>query len=198
MEFVNEVNKLLNEGLSLTKIAKMWGISRSTIARRCGNAGYIYCDDVKQYILKEEYYEKNGEGSTPDINKKTKESPKAYTYNNTKDIIKISEEVPKVYGSSNTKDISNVMTMKKYFKNVTEEDLIKFKKLIDNIDKLVDIVDKKILILDIPYEEAPWQTTIKVNKAVYDQFKEKCKNDYPNYNIKDLLTHALQDFIERY
>lgn len=176
IELVNKVNRLLkDESLSLTKIAKMLGIGRSTIARRCEKVGYKYDETVKQYIFKEEY-----------------------NYSDTKDITKISKELPEVYNYSNTKDINNIIAVQKYFKNVTEEDLIKFKKVIDNIDKLVDIVDKRILMLDIPYEESPYQTTIKVNKAVFEQFKEKCKRDFPYYSIKDLTTHAFQMFIEMY
>lgn len=58
--------------------------------------------------------------------------------------------------------------------------------------------DKTEIIVELPLDETKeFKTSIRVNKVIWEQFKEFCKNN-KNYTQKDLVSMAMLEYMQKY
>ena len=94
---------------------------------------------------------------------------------------------------------------------ITEVKLTKQQKYINtNFDILVEMIeaykvnkntvttDKTEIIVELPLDESKeFKTSIRVNKVIWEQFKEFCKSN-KNYTQKDLVSMAMLEYMQKY
>lgn len=94
---------------------------------------------------------------------------------------------------------------------ITEVKLTKQQKYINtNFDILVEMIeaykvnkntittDKTEIIVELPLDEfKEFKTSIRVNKVIWEQFKEFCKSN-KNYTQKDLVSMAMLEYMQKY
>ena len=94
---------------------------------------------------------------------------------------------------------------------ITEVKLTKQQKYINtNFDILVEMIeaykvnkntittDKTEIIVELPLDESKeFKTSIRVNKFIWEQFKEFCKSN-KNYTQKDLVSMAMLEYMQKY
>ena len=58
--------------------------------------------------------------------------------------------------------------------------------------------DKTEIIVELPLDESKeFKTSIRVNKVIWEQFKEFCKSN-KNYTQKDLVSMAMLEYMQKY
>ena len=58
--------------------------------------------------------------------------------------------------------------------------------------------DKAEIIIELPVDESKeFKTSIRVNKIIWEQFKDFCKSN-KNYTQKDLVSMALLEYMNKY
>lgn len=188
LDLINQleyINKLTKAGTSLTNISKELSISRKTLTNRFAKMGYAYDDISKSYI-------KNLEKSEEIRSRNNK------IKNSNSNAIKEYKQNTDVFFNSDMKE--------------------KFKWMMSNFDVLKDIINERIqgeykentivevnnigLVLDLPQVESSkdkaYQTTIRLNKKVWEEFNEMFDNQYSNLNKYDVISVCFQEFINKY
>ena len=63
-----------------------------------------------------------------------------------------------------------------------------------------DYIDAATLNLNIPVKEDDYidRKTVRVSYRIYENFNDLCKAKFPRYKQQDLVSLALQDFIDKY
>lgn len=97
---------------------------------------------------------------------------------------------------------------------INNRELTKCEKYLNtNFDVLVEIIEsykakdskykdtnntKAEVVVELPIDDVKeFKTSIRVNKVVWEQFKEFCKNNR-HYTQKDLVSMAMLEYIEKY
>ena len=182
MEYINDLTK---DGLSLTSISKELNISRSTFTNRFAGIGYVYNDVERMYIQ--------------DLEK--------------------SEEIrsrKKKVKSSNSNIVKEYKPNTDVFINSDMRE--KFVWMMNNFDVLESIINERIqdeyktntivevnnigLVIDLPplenSKDKAYQTTIRLNKKVWEEFNQLFESQYSNLNKYDVISVCFQDFINKY
>ena len=179
------INKLTANGTSLTAISKILNISRKTLTNRFAKLGYAYDDIAKAYIQNleksEEIRARNSKVKAPNNNIVSE-------YNKNTD----------VFVNADIKE--------------------KFVWMMNNFDIIQDIINERIqgaykentivevnsigLVIDLPQVEnskdKAYQTTIRLNKKVWEEFNELFESQYSNLNKYDVISVCFQEFINKY
>ena len=179
------INKLTMSGISLTNISKTLNISRKTLTNRFAKIGYAYDDNSKSYIYNSAKADK--------INSRSSKS----TSNNSVPVKEYNENTD-VFLNANMKE--------------------KFVWMMNNFDVLESIINERIqgeykentivevsnlgFVIDLPpldnVKDRAYQTTIRLNKKVWEEFNELFNNQYSNLNKYDVISVCFQVFIAKY
>lgn len=66
------------------------------------------------------------------------------------------------------------------------------------VNKNIVTTDKTEIIVELPVDESKeFKTSIRVNKVIWEQFKEFCKSN-KNYTQKDLVSMAMLEYMQKY
>ena len=66
------------------------------------------------------------------------------------------------------------------------------------VNKNIVTTDKTEIIVELPVDESKeFKTSIRVNKVIWEQFKEFCKSN-KNYTQKDLVSMAMLEYMKKY
>ena len=169
---VEYINALTGQGMSLTNISKAVGVSRKTLSNRFAKIGYTYNSDYKSYM-------------------------KAESKNNTS-VVEEYKENTGVFLNANMKE--------------------KFVWMMSNFDVLESIINERIqgeckentvievnnigFVIDLPEvddsKDKAYQTTIRLNKKVWEEFDNMYKTQYSNLNKYDVVSVCFQEFINKY
>ena len=179
------INKLTRSGTSLTSISKELNISRKTLTNRFAKMGYAYDDTSKAYIQN----------------------------------LEKSEEIR---ARSNKAKSSNSNIVKEYKQNTdvffNPDMKEKFIWMMNNFNVLESIINERIqgeykentiievnnlgLVIDLPpvdnVKDKAYQTTIRLNKKVWEEFNQLFENQYSNLNKYDVISVCFQEFINKY
>ena len=179
------INKLTLSGISLTNISKTLNISRKTLTNRFAKISYAYDDNSKSYIYNSAKADK--------INSRSSKS----TSNNSVPVKEYNENTD-VFLNANMKE--------------------KFVWMMNNFDILESIINERIqgeykentivevsnlgFVIDLPpldnVKDRAYQTTIRLNKKVWEEFNELFNNQYSNLNKYDVISVCFQEFIDKY
>ena len=179
------INKLTMSGISLTNISKTLNISRKTLTNRFAKIGYAYDDNSKSYIYNSAKADK--------INSRSSKS----TSNNSVPVKEYNENTD-VFLNANMKE--------------------KFVWMMNNFDVLESIINERIqgeykentivevsnlgFVIDLPpldnVKDRAYQTTIRLNKKVWEEFNELFNHQYSNLNKYDVISVCFQEFIAKY
>ena len=182
LEYINE---LTQNGISLTNISKTLNISRKTLTNRFAKLGYAYDDNSKSYIY--------NSAKADEINARSSKSTSNYSV-----ITKEYNENTSVFLNANMKE--------------------KFAWMMNNFDILESIINERIqseykentivevsnlgFVIDLPpldnVKDRAYQTTIRLNKKVWEEFNELFNNQYSNLNKYDVISVCFQEFIDKY
>lgn len=118
-----------------------------------------------------------------------------------------SKEVTVIHESDKSVQMTDILENK---------ELINLKTLINNSDILLEMIkaykekvngdgvqdnvpaDNKFITIELPFEEEKdFRKTYRVNKVIAKQFEEFC-NEHKEYKVKDLLSQALKEYMEKY
>ncbi|WP_404989339.1 hypothetical protein [Clostridium culturomicium] len=89
-------------------------------------------------------------------------------------------------------------------------DLEQFQGLMNNYSTLMEMIerykqnsmelgsDNKSIVIELPLEdEKQFKKTFRINKVIFEQFEEFC-NQHSEYTVKDLVSMALKEYMERH
>ena len=66
------------------------------------------------------------------------------------------------------------------------------------VNKNTVTTDKTEIIVELPLDQSKeFKTSIRVNKVIWEQFKEFCKSN-KNYTQKDLVSMAMLEYMQKY
>ena len=183
---IDKINQFLKEGYSLTSLSKELGISRKTITRWFAEADHVYDKESNLYI---------------------KDSGRAYEIINRE----------KIHNSNKSNKVREYNANSNVFLNPTMKD--NFIWMMNNFDVLQDIINERIqgnykqnandiievknigFVIDLPSVEGKdnaYQTTIRLNRKIWEEFNELYKEKYSTLNKYDVISVAFQEFIEKY
>lgn len=184
---IDKINQLLEEGYSLTSLSKELSISRKTITKWFADVEYVYNKESNSYI---------------------KDSDRAYEIINRE----------KIHNSNKSNNkVREYNTNANVFANATMKE--NFIWMMNNFDILQDIINERLqgdynknttevievknvgFVIDLPETEGrdnAYQTTIRLNKKIWEEFNELYKKKYSTLNKYDVISVAFQEFIEKY
>lgn len=182
--FKDFINKKLQEGYSLTKLANEIGITRKTISNRCGSIQYKYNAEVHQYIYDE----------TIEIKKGTSvRQVKSIENTNVSEVDKCPTDVVQF-----DNDIKNKMLMitNKYDKLMEIIDWYETKgdKCPTGHTEIIEI--KTGLQIDFIKSEAK-KVSIRTDAGIWDKFISFTQ-EHPEFTKGDLLAQALNEFLNKW
>lgn len=170
---IDEINKMLSEGMSVKEIREKLGINEKAYQKQIKNMGYRYLQKSRKYV-KASPQRKDYFNNTEVINK-----------NKIKDLNIVSDtdiDIKKVVDLINNYD--DIKELLKWFKNKEYE------------NSIIEVIQDNRIEIDLDTDEAK-RTTILVNKKIYDDFNMFCQK-HKEYDKKDLLSMALKEYIEKY
>ncbi len=196
LEQIEHVNKVLQQGITLTKFSEEVEISRKTISKNFGKAGYKFSQSKKQYIIEKtdiqgeevkKYYSNITESNTETTPKKVSNIPviKNITTN-----LEISNNQKNnlIYLMDNVDRIKAILDgPREYYKDITES----------NIEKKEDIVKE---IYNFKQAKRDYRAkTLKLDVEVQKGF-EKIADDLKDSGVtqQELLNYILNQYIDFY
>lgn len=182
---VEFINKKLSNGLTMKEIENdFFYVNERVIHKRLARLGYKRVNNI---------YSKT--------NKKDVIHPVTRTVlqeNNRKNIKEI--EVQEVLGSFCSIEEHNIPQLKENLVNLAKDyeiikEIIEIYKSKDNID----LKKENELVIELPYEVEgkDFNTSIRVNKVIWNEFNEFCKI-YKQFTKKELISQAFREFTEKY
>ncbi|WP_040328395.1 hypothetical protein [Clostridium ihumii] len=186
---IDTINTLIYKLGSINKACKEIGIAKSTVRDRFKSKGYYYNIENKKYELEIEV-----------ISSKNEHEPINNIGNNSGD----NNRNIKYYDNKldNTEDYeckfpSITLTNQTLLAlNFITENLGEFKKIINNKNVIgCNYVDSEIIMPTFNGDNMP--TTIKVNKAIWNDFSELASY-YKQYSKQDIISLAFKEFIDKY
>lgn len=183
---IDEINKLLKEGYSLTSLSKELAISRKTITRWFAEVGYTYNKEFNAYV-------EDNDRASEILNRE------------------------KIHNSSKSNKLREYNSNTNVFANAQVKD--NFIWMMNNFDVLQEIITERIqsdykpntneiievknvgFVIDLPQVEGKdnaYQTTIRLNKKIWEEFNELYKEKYSTLNKYDVISVAFQEFIKKY
>ncbi|MGL5412199.1 hypothetical protein [Cetobacterium sp.] len=181
---ISNINDMLEQGKTMAEIEKNeFSVNARVIHKRLERLGYKRIDN--QYTLTDIKGRQNV-GQKVGPNKKDKEV-QVVRHKDRQDVeILSSNNIDKLFDK--------------------EKDIEKLKGLITRYDEIVSFLDKispvtisENIIINLPIEEGKkdFKATVRINKLVWEQFNEFCK-ERKQYSKKDLISQALIEFIENH
>lgn len=179
-QLVTVVNKELGHGLSVNKSCDKLGIKKTTLRDHMARNGYEYNKENHRYI-------KIGQESV-----KVNAEP-----------VEIKDKVK----SDNV--IQNVTTSNKEVEPTTDNvtkfpiptgDIEILKEMIEQFKrhKAINNVPTGTIVVEMPQEEnGDFRKTLRLNKTIYLEFEKFC-NENKQFTIKELVSQALKEFMEKY
>lgn len=170
------LNNRLSEGLTVSGIREILGIGEKALQKHIKSIAYKYDQKQKQYISLEN---KQDNSITTAIQK-----PVSVQQDNSNTL------ALQLENSDYQKFIHIMNTYENLQKQVQE--LVKKQELEDNV---IDVTPPKLEIT--PMKSKPISKTYKFDPHVVEEFTVFC-NKNKNYKVQDIISKALQEFIERY
>ena len=185
-EKIDEINTLVSQVNSLTSLSKELNISRKTITRWFSEVGYTYDKQSNSYT---ENIEKANEILNREKIHNSSKSNEVKEYNPNAN----------VFANATMKD--NFVWMMNNFNVI--QDMINERLQADYNKNTSDIIEVKNVgfVIDLPQVEGKdnaYQTTIRLNKKIWEEFNELYKEKYSTLNKYDVISVAFQEFIEKY
>lgn len=177
---VTVVNKELDSGLSVNKSCDKLGIKKTTLRDYMGRNGYEYNKEKHRYSkIEEKFTERN--------------IKEAKTDNQVND--------DNVIQNVTTSD-NQVGTMSDNVSMIpiASDDIEILKEMIDHFKrhKSINNVPVGTIVVEMPQEEnGDFRKTLRLNKTIYLQFEKFC-NENKQFTIKELVSQALKEFLEKY
>ncbi len=193
---IEHVNNILKEGKTLTAFSEEVEISRKTISKNFGKAGYKYSQSKKQYILEntdvqageqKKYYSNITESNIKSTPKKESNIP---VINNITTNLEISNHQKNslIYLMDNVDRIKAILdNQNEYYKNITDS----------NIEKKEDIVRD---IYNFKQAKRDYRAkTLKLDVEIQKGF-EKIAEDLKDSGVtqQELLNYILNQYIKFY
>lgn len=184
---IDKINQLLKEGYSLTSLSKALSISRKTITKWFADVEYVYNKESNSYI---------------------KDSDRAYEIINREKIHNSNKYNNKVREYNTNANVFANATMKENFIWMMNnfdilQDIINERLQGDYNKNTTDVIEVKNVgfVIDLPQVEGKdnaYQTTIRLNKKIWEEFNDLYKEKYSTLNKYDVISVAFQEFIEKY
>lgn len=177
---VTVVNKELDSGLSVNKSCDKLGIKKTTLRDYMGRNGYEYNKEKHRYSkIEEKFTERN--------------IKEAKTDNQVND----DNVIQNVTTSDNQLGTmsDNVLMIP-----IASDDIEILKEMIDHFKrhKSINNVPVGTIVVEMPQEEnGDFRKTLRLNKTIYLQFEKFC-NENKQFTIKELVSQALKEFLEKY
>lgn len=183
---IDEINKLLKEGYSLTSLSKELAISRKTITRWFADVGYTYNKEFNAYV-------EDNDRASEILNRE------------------------RIHNSSKSNKLREYNPNTNVFANAQVKD--NFIWMMNNFDVLQDIINERIqgeykantteiievknvgFVIDLPQVEGKdnaYQTTIRLNRKIWEEFNELYKSNFSTLNKYDVISVVFQEFIKKY
>ncbi|MGL5328561.1 MAG: hypothetical protein ACRDD7_04775 [Peptostreptococcaceae bacterium] len=176
-QLVAVVNKELGNGLSVNKTCDKLGIKKTTLRDYMARNEYEYNREQHRYIKVDQV-------------KVNKEPLKAKEY------IESDNVIQSVTLTENTivteADTVAVLSIPSNDIEVLKEMISQYKK-----HKIINNVSGTIVV-EMPHEEnGDFRKTLRLNKTIYQEFEKFCSEN-KQFTIKELVSQALKEFIEKY
>ena len=186
-EKIDKINQFLKEGYSLTSLSKELNISRKTITNWFAAVEYVYNKESNSYI---------------------KDSDRAYEIINREKIHNSNKSNNKIREyNTNTNVFANPVMKENFIWMMNNfdilQDIINERLQGDYNKNTTDVIEVKNVgfVIDLPQVEGKdnaYQTTIRLNKKIWEEFNELYKEKYSTLNKYDVISVAFQEFIEKY
>lgn len=179
-QLVTVVNKELGNGLSVNKTCDKLDIKKTTLRDHMARNDYEYNRDQHRYIrigqvsseVTEEPLKVNEYIESDNVIQKVTTSKE--------EIEPLSDNVPNF--QIPTDDIE-----------VLKEMIAQYKK-----HKVIDNVPTGTIVVEMPREEnGDFRKTLRLNKTIYQEFEKFCSEN-KQFTIKELVSQALKEFMEKY
>lgn len=196
LEQIEHVNKVLQQGITLTKFSEEVEISRKTISKNFGKAGYKFSQSKKQYIIEKtdiqgeevkKYYSNITESNTKTTPEEVSNIPVIKNITTNLEISN-NQKNSLIYLMDNVDRIKAILDgPKEYYKDITES----------NIEKKEDIVKE---IYNFKQAKRDYRAkTLKLDVEIQKGF-EKIADDLKDSGVtqQELLNYILNQYIEFY
>lgn len=177
-EQIKEINELVKIEGSLTKACDRLTVSRSTISKRFEKRGYKFCKPCNKYVSTNEH-----KCNTSGIRAKENQIKSKLEHNENTNILLNDNMKKKFMWMMNNFDVLETLINERIQNEHTCN---------------TDIIEVKSseFIIDLP-ESTTHHTTIRVNKAIWDDFNDIYNSKYKHLNKIDVLSMALKQFNDK-
>lgn len=182
---VEFINIKLNNGLTMKEIEHdFFDVNERVIHKRLARLGYKRVNNI--------YIKTNNKDVVHQVTQTVLQE------NNKKNIEEI--EVQEVLESNCSIEKHNIPQLKENIVNLAMDyeiikEIIEIYKSKENID----FKKENELVIELPYEVEgkDFNTSIRVNKVIWNEFNEVCKS-YKQFTKKELISQAFREFTEKY
>lgn len=182
---VEFINIKLNDGLTMKEIEHdFFAVNERVIHKRLARLGYKRVNNI--------YIKTNNKDVIHQVTQTVLQE------NNKKNIEEI--EVQEVLESNCSTEKHNIPQLKENIVNLARDyeiikEIIEIYKSKENID----FKKENELVIELPYEVEgkDFNTSIRVNKVIWNEFNEVCKS-YKQFTKKELISQAFREFTEKY
>lgn len=175
---VKEINLLVDIEGSLTKACDRLTVSRSTISKRFEKRGYKFCKTCNKYAEVNEHICNTDEINS---NKSIKEASSEYN-ENTSVLLNDSMKKKFMWMMNNFDILETLINERIQSEYICNTDVIEVK--------------SSEFVINLP-DSSTHHTTIRVNKAVWDDFNDIYNLKYKHLNKIDVLSMALKQFNDK-
>lgn len=180
-EQIKWLNDRLSEGYTVSEIRKILGIGEKALQKHVKSIAYKYDQKQRKYVLIDDQ-EQQDKGIIKAIQNQGAINQSEQDNSKTLALQLENADYNKFIHIMNTYDELQKQVQK----------LIKKQELEDNV---IDVTPPKLEIT--PMAKKPISKTYKFNPDVVEDFTTFC-NKHKNYKVQDIISKALQEFIEKY
>ncbi|MGL5152960.1 MAG: hypothetical protein ACRC7N_20575, partial [Clostridium sp.] len=172
-QLVTVVNEELGHGLSVNKTCDKLGIKKTTLRDHMGRNGYEYYKEQHRYVkTTQDTFEGNEESKSRVVRQDVTASNK---------------------GVVTQSDIVTEFPIPSSDVEILKEMIEQYKR-----HKSMNTVPTGSIVVELPPEEnGDYRKTLRLNKTIYQDFEKFC-NKNKEFTIKELVSQALKEFIEKY
>lgn len=176
---VKEINALVEIEGSLTKSCERLTVSRTTLRNRFRNEGYEFCKSCNKYVKANEH-----KCNTTVIQSKMNSVKSNIEYNENTNVLLNDNMKKKFMWMMNNFDILETLINERMQNEHT-------------CNTSVIEVKSTEFTIDLP-ESTTHHTTIRINKAIWDEFNDIYSDKYKHLNKIDVLSMALKQFNDKH
>lgn len=182
-EQISWLNSKLSEGLTVSEIRNILGIGERALQKHVKSISYKYNQRQKKYIPAEQQQDNGNVLALQNHTTGGKVVNEGQQDNSNTLALQLE--------NSDYKKFIHIMNTYEELQRQVQE-LIKKQELEDNV---IDVTPPKLEIT--PMDKKPISKTYKFNPDVVEEFTKFC-NKHKNYKVQDIISKALQEFIDKY